>query len=269
MLVYNYSPIDFTYIDSEEAFESPLEKGVFLIPANATEIQPPKTKTNEIAVFDIKKQKWLVVADYRGLVYDKQTQEPHEITELGDISEGYTPKAPKSEYDVWNEEKQKWEYSVLKELEAKKLEILSENDRLLADKQENGAFHMKDTPIKFAYKDSKGKTIIKNIEEFYIKIKTPTPPNDVAMATMGFLGLSLENYPQLFRVDNVDGVSGLMVNMSLDEVKKFYQMLVLGNENYAGKYTELDSVYTSYRNAINNANTMQELNEIKLDYSII
>ena len=89
------------------------------------------------------------------------------------------------------------------------------------------------------------------------------------MATMGFLGLSLEVYPQLFRVDNVDGESGLMVNMSLDEVKKFYQMLVLGNENYAGKYTELDSVYTSYRNAINNANTMQELNEIKLDYSII
>ena len=269
MLVYNYSPIDFTYIDSEEAFESPLEKGVYLIPANATDVEPPKTGINEIAIFDNKKQKWSVISDYRGIVYDKQTQEPHEITELGDISDGFTPKAPKSEYDVWNEEQQKWEYSVLKELEVAKKTRLQENEELLWEKQENGSFHMKETPIKFAYKDSKGKTITKEIDEFFIKIETPTPPNDIAMATMGFLGLSLENYPQLFRVDNVDGVSGLMVNMSLDEVKKFYQMLVLGNENYAGKYTELDSVYTSYRNAINNANTMQELNEIKLDYSII
>lgn len=269
MLVYNYSPVDFTYIDSEEAFESPLEKGVFLIPANATDVEPPKTKTNEIAVFDTKKQKWSVTPDYRGTVYDKQTGEPTEITELGKISEGYTPKAPKSEYDVWNEEKQKWEYSVLKELEEAKKIKLAENEDLLIEKQSNGSFHMKETPINFAYKDSKGKTIIKKIDEFFIKIETPTPPNDIAMATMGFLGLSLENYPQLFRVDSVDGISGLMVNMSLDEVKKFYQMLVLGDGNHSGKYTELDSVYTSYRNAINSANTMKELEDIKIDYSII
>jgi hypothetical protein len=41
MIVYNYTP-EGIYRDSEEAVESPLEKGVFLIPAGATSVKPPE-----------------------------------------------------------------------------------------------------------------------------------------------------------------------------------------------------------------------------------
>lgn len=40
MLVYNYNQEGF-YVGSSEADESPLESNVFLIPAYATEIEPP------------------------------------------------------------------------------------------------------------------------------------------------------------------------------------------------------------------------------------
>ncbi len=41
MLAYSYNEITREYTGSEEADESPLEPGVFLIPANAVSIAPP------------------------------------------------------------------------------------------------------------------------------------------------------------------------------------------------------------------------------------
>lgn len=41
MIVYNYTP-EGVYRDSEEAIESPLEHGVYLIPAGATNVKPPE-----------------------------------------------------------------------------------------------------------------------------------------------------------------------------------------------------------------------------------
>ncbi|MDW9473478.1 hypothetical protein CN100_01190 [Sinorhizobium meliloti] len=42
LTVYNYNPSTFEYTGSSEADESPLEPGVYLIPAYATEIAPPE-----------------------------------------------------------------------------------------------------------------------------------------------------------------------------------------------------------------------------------
>lgn len=58
MIVYNYTP-DGIFRDSEEAVESPLEKGVFLIPAGATDIEPPDASEGFHAVWN--GEEWMLV----------------------------------------------------------------------------------------------------------------------------------------------------------------------------------------------------------------
>ena len=52
MLVHHYTADTHVYIASSEADESPLEPGVFLIPAYATEVEPPAILEGQQAVFD-------------------------------------------------------------------------------------------------------------------------------------------------------------------------------------------------------------------------
>lgn len=52
MLIYHYDQFTRVLLGSSEADESPGDPGVFLIPAYATEIEPPETADGEFAVFD-------------------------------------------------------------------------------------------------------------------------------------------------------------------------------------------------------------------------
>ena len=51
MKIYNYNPENGYFVGESLADESPLESGVYLIPANATEIAAPKTTKDKVAVF--------------------------------------------------------------------------------------------------------------------------------------------------------------------------------------------------------------------------
>ena len=51
MKIYSYD-LQGNYTGESVADESPLEKGVYLIPAGATDIKPPSTNANKVAVFD-------------------------------------------------------------------------------------------------------------------------------------------------------------------------------------------------------------------------
>lgn len=62
--VYNYSPDSGLFTAPTLADESPLEPGTYLIPAFATEIEPPPTGPREAAIF--KDGEWSVVPDWRG-----------------------------------------------------------------------------------------------------------------------------------------------------------------------------------------------------------
>jgi hypothetical protein len=73
MKIYNYHP-DYKYFYCEsEADESPLEPGAFLIPAHATDIEPPTCETNEIQVFN--GESWDIIEDQRGSYYSIETQQ--------------------------------------------------------------------------------------------------------------------------------------------------------------------------------------------------
>lgn len=52
MNIYHYHPVSGAYLGSGMADESPLEPGVWLIPAHATKVAPPVFGEGEQAVFD-------------------------------------------------------------------------------------------------------------------------------------------------------------------------------------------------------------------------
>jgi len=86
MIVYNYNQDTKVFTFSKEATESPLEIGVYLIPAHSTTIAPPKTTGVEVARFI--NGAWVIVEDNRGLWYN--VREPVEIIDFGPVPDGYT-----------------------------------------------------------------------------------------------------------------------------------------------------------------------------------
>ncbi len=101
MQIYNYDAENKEYLNTEIAQESPLEKGVYLIPANATELVPPKTKANEVSIFDEEKQEWNNFIDNRGKkVYSVVDATSSTVDYIGEIKDGFTLIEPTSIYDT-------------------------------------------------------------------------------------------------------------------------------------------------------------------------
>jgi len=107
MKIYNYHPITKEYISESIADESPLEVGIFLLPANATFQKPPEIDENEVAIFE--DENWSIKQDYRGKVYyEKDSGERIVITEIGIYpDESLTDIEPK-EYQIWDFEFNQW-----------------------------------------------------------------------------------------------------------------------------------------------------------------
>jgi hypothetical protein len=51
MKIYNYDAVTGAYLNEDMADESPLEPGVWLMPAHSTDIEPPEAKANTTRVF--------------------------------------------------------------------------------------------------------------------------------------------------------------------------------------------------------------------------
>lgn len=82
MLVYNYSGLTGEFLGSTEARKSPLEPGVYLIPANATDLAPPALQEKQAAVFH--EGSWHVVDDRRGEAWYQPDGTEITIVDLGD-----------------------------------------------------------------------------------------------------------------------------------------------------------------------------------------
>ncbi len=94
MIIYNYDPITFEYTGYSQADLDPAEtkaqgKEVYLIPANATTIKPPKTKANETATFC--SGSWQIKADYRGQYIVDETMQPQIVEQIGNLPNGFIP----------------------------------------------------------------------------------------------------------------------------------------------------------------------------------
>ncbi|QXI32777.1 tail fiber assembly protein [Pseudomonas promysalinigenes] len=88
-----------------EADPSPLEPGIWLIPAHSYQIDPPVLKAGVAALINRDNNGWEIVPDHRGAtVYTTDTGEPRQWLALGDLPEGYTLQAPSTEFDTWEGE---------------------------------------------------------------------------------------------------------------------------------------------------------------------
>ena len=72
--IYNYDPITRIFTGASEADESPLEPGVYLIPAHATTIEPPAVADGKVARYRPDDVMWELVPDIRGTWYDADGQ---------------------------------------------------------------------------------------------------------------------------------------------------------------------------------------------------
>ncbi|MBU0680090.1 MAG: hypothetical protein KKD73_01590 [Proteobacteria bacterium] len=103
--VYNYHQITKEFISETAAKESPLEPDIFLVPANATTIDPPLAGDKEVAVFT--DGTWLLQPNWRGVdLWDKSTcQKVESITKIG-VSPVSTviDQAPPDDLSIWDDD---------------------------------------------------------------------------------------------------------------------------------------------------------------------
>lgn len=80
--IYSYEKETGVFVSEFVADESPLEPGVYLIPAFATDVKPPETNAHESAVF--KDGAWSVVPDWRSVALYSTTDGSTVSAKLGD-----------------------------------------------------------------------------------------------------------------------------------------------------------------------------------------
>ena len=91
--IYNYDPITRIFTGEAQADESPLEPGVYLIPAHATTDAVPQTPEGKLARRLLDNSGWELIDDVRGTWYDADGQ-PVEVSALdADVSQ-LTREAP-------------------------------------------------------------------------------------------------------------------------------------------------------------------------------
>ena len=100
MIVYSYDPETGEYLGIEEAQESPLEPGVYLLPAHSTLLPPPLTEGKELPIFI--NNEWVIMSDHRGETwYDTITKEACEVKTI-EVPSKWTPQEPLSAKAEWN-----------------------------------------------------------------------------------------------------------------------------------------------------------------------
>lgn len=109
MIFYTYDEKTKEFTGTQNGFIDPLEtkkqgKNVYLVPANATDKKPLKTKENQTVIFN--GSDWEIIADYRNKIYYIGTKK-YEMKELGDLPKGATfePVEPKKTLDELKSDK--------------------------------------------------------------------------------------------------------------------------------------------------------------------
>ena len=105
MKIYHYHPDYKIYLGSSDADPSPLEPGVFLIPAYATELESPEYQDGKISVFN--GTFWDTIDDCRGVYYNiptgQEIQHQDPLTSPENATKEQPPEVPEGHVLEWND----------------------------------------------------------------------------------------------------------------------------------------------------------------------
>ena len=102
MKIQNYNKETKEFTTSTNATENPLEKGKYIVPANATIKEPLPLKDGYAICFNETKEEWEYQEDNRGkTVYSTTDKTESKISYLGVLKDGFTFDKPK-ETDTWD-----------------------------------------------------------------------------------------------------------------------------------------------------------------------
>lgn len=90
--IFHYDPHTGEYLGKGVADPSPLEPGVFLVPANATITPPPTPGPLQVAV--CRGNAWYLLSDHRGQTYYRPDGTAVKITDIGDPDPSLTAAVP-------------------------------------------------------------------------------------------------------------------------------------------------------------------------------
>ncbi len=103
---YTYDTETGFYTGTVVCQRHPLRPDEWLVPDYSSEVAPPE-RDHHVAVFT--SHGWELKEDHRGrTAYNKQTQEPLTVTEVGVIPDTHTAQQPPGQFYRWNEARQEW-----------------------------------------------------------------------------------------------------------------------------------------------------------------
>lgn len=245
MKIYHYDGDTFEYLCASDAELDPAElainhKKVYLIPANATKMKPPKTGNYEVALWD--ETNWKTEPDYRNTYIINEFLEIKFIQEIGAIPEGYFP--------ITAEEAE--------QVKADPLYYIVDNGKLVKNPNYDAQKLEQAKEAKLQEILTKAKTFIE-VDAVYRYDESNT-----IEATDGNIG-KLTAYALGFQAEMFEKV---------EWTSKEDNVITLNAEDCLRVLTGLGAIqssiwneqYIAYKTAINEAETIEEIEEIEVQY---
>jgi len=104
---WSYDAVTGELMGQQQAMLDPVE-GKPLVPAYATLTPPPQVPSGMVAAWNQQTAEWVLLEDYRGMVYDTASGQPEQWDQLGPLPNGKTNIAPPDDLSKWDTQSQNW-----------------------------------------------------------------------------------------------------------------------------------------------------------------
>lgn len=246
MYIYNYDSYTKEYIGFEEASLDPQEsinqgRDIYLIPANCSLKEPPTPQEHEIVIFDEGLDSWRIISDYRGMYMVNADMQPLIIAEKGNLPSGYIAISAKQAatiqkdlfYYVFAENKIVVNPNyVFDKLQFAKAQKIAENDSKAAQSRYSKEF-----------------TLILQDKVCVFDTKETTQADLLTAFAVCSTGATYDGW-----ITN----NGIEIDLTFEDVATI-----------AAEFKEKSNVYGQwaiYKRAIDSAQTLEEVEAIKIDY---